>query len=207
MRNLVAMVGLALLTVSVVYAERFNLKSDETGEFYGPFDYNNGAKVTIGKSSYTLVKSASVKLGKGQPAWKADVSYTSIPSAAARGIAHGIPFSVEKAYVQNSVLHLSQGKDFFADQEFMIFLFLRQGASPDGKRFFMSVDNTLGPHVHFKYRAEGKNIPETETFTKEYAMHLEFGKSVNGRVPGKIYLCLPDEEKSFVAGSFTAEIK
>lgn len=207
MRTIVAMLGLALVSVSVVYAQSFSLKSDETGEVYGPFDYKNGAKVTIGKSSFTLVKSASAKLGNGQPVWKADVADTSIPSAAARGMAHGVPFSVEKAYVQNGILHLRQGKDVFADQEFIIFLFLRQGASPDGKKVFMSVDNTAGPHVHLQYRAEGENIPGTETFMKEYAMHLEFGKSANGKVPGKIYLCLPDEAKSFVAGSFTAEIK
>ena len=28
-----------------------------------------------------------------------------------------------------------------------------------------------------------------------------------GRIPGRIYLCLPDEAKSFVAGTFDAEIK
>ena len=37
-------------------------------------------------------------------------------------------------------------------------------------------------------------------------MKLDFGKVVGGRIPGKIYICLPDEAKSYVAGTFQAEI-
>ena len=33
------------------------------------------------------------------------------------------------------------------------------------------------------------------------------GEAANGRMPGKIYICLPDENKSFVAGTFDAEIR
>jgi hypothetical protein len=34
-----------------------------------------------------------------------------------------------------------------------------------------------------------------------------FGQATNQHMPGKIYLCLPDPAKSFVAGTFDAEIK
>jgi hypothetical protein len=57
-----------------------------------------------------------------------------------------------------------------------------------------------------KYRVEGKDIPETEVFMKGYAMRLEFGEAQGGVLPGKIYLCLPDQEKSFMAGAFSADI-
>jgi len=36
---------------------------------------------------------------------------------------------------------------------------------------------------------------------------LEFGNISGNKIPGKIYLCLPDKAKSFVAGTFEAEIK
>ena len=38
-------------------------------------------------------------------------------------------------------------------------------------------------------------------------MRLEFGPKTDGRLPGKIYICLPDEEKSVVVGKFEAEVK
>ena len=46
-----------------------------------------------------------------------------------------------------------------------------------------------------------------EMFTNGFAMKLEFGNVSSNQLPGKIYLCLPDEAKSYVAGTFTAEIQ
>jgi hypothetical protein len=40
-----------------------------------------------------------------------------------------------------------------------------------------------------------------------YSLRLEFGALANGQLPGSIYLCTPDPEKSFLAGTFTAKIK
>lgn len=42
---------------------------------------------------------------------------------------------------------------------------------------------------------------------KGYSMRLEFSAPAGNKVPGKIYLSLPDKEKSFVAGTFEAETK
>ena len=61
--------------------------------------------------------------------------------------------------------------------------------------------------VHMKWRPEGKDVPETEMFTDNYVMRLEFGIMEKGKLPGKIYVCLSDKTKSFVGGSFIAEIK
>ena len=38
-------------------------------------------------------------------------------------------------------------------------------------------------------------------------MKLELGKRKDGRLPGKIYVCIDDKEKSFVAGSFEAVVE
>jgi hypothetical protein len=42
---------------------------------------------------------------------------------------------------------------------------------------------------------------------KGYSMRLDFGKTQGGRLPGKIYMCLPDGMKSYLAGSFNALAK
>jgi len=50
-------------------------------------------------------------------------------------------------------------------------------------------------------KAVNKNI------TSGYALKTVFGQAANGRITGKIYICLPDEARSFAAGAFDAEIK
>ena len=46
-----------------------------------------------------------------------------------------------------------------------------------------------------------------EGFTNGYALRLEFGALVKNHLPGKIYLCTPDDQKSYIAGDFNAEIR
>jgi hypothetical protein len=40
-----------------------------------------------------------------------------------------------------------------------------------------------------------------------YALKVAFGPVVNKRITGKLYIALPDESKSFVTGTFDAEIR
>lgn len=153
-----------------------------------------------------LVHAENSKVRAGSGGWKEDVTGVPISSSPACGMAHGTPFTVEKASLQNGILSLRKGKEFFADQEFMIFLFLKKGETIDGKTYTMKHDGNFGPHVHFKYKVEGNSVPETKMFMKDYAMQLGFGKIKDKKVTGKIYLCLPDEAKSYVEGTFVAEI-
>jgi len=34
-----------------------------------------------------------------------------------------------------------------------------------------------------------------------------FGQAANSRMPGKLYISFPDDDKSFAAGTFIAEIR
>lgn len=143
-----------------------------------------------------------------KPVWKNDVTEISIPSIPTQGIAHGVEFKVEKASLQNGILKLRQGQDFFPDQEFMIFTFLKKDEIINGKTIIVKPEDGFRvPHIHFKYKVEGKSMPKTEIFMKKYTMKLEFGQTTGNKIQGKIYLCLPDEKKSFVVGTFEAEIK
>lgn len=40
-----------------------------------------------------------------------------------------------------------------------------------------------------------------------FVIRLELDTPVYGTLPGRIYLCLPDDEKSFIAGKFEAKLK
>jgi hypothetical protein len=129
------------------------------------------------------------------------------PDKPAAGKLLGGDFKIEKAELGGGVLKLRQGKEFFADAEVIIFLFLKPGESVESKSYQVAADDKGGekPHVYIKRIPPGEKLPAGPGFTSGYAMKLEFGKAKEGKIPGKIYVCLPDEQKSFVAGTFTIE--
>jgi len=127
---------------------------------------------------------------------------------AVSGTIHGERFELQDAYVQSDVLHLRTGDEFFADQELVIFLFLKDGEELGGKTYEVTSGSAFGsPHVHMKYKLPDQNIPKSEMFMKGYAMKLSFGSRDGAVIPGEINLVLPDENESKVAGKFVAEIK
>ncbi len=154
------------------------------------------------------VSSHEVPRKTPSPGQHMDLKDLHIPESIASGKIHGEDFTVEKAKINAGILTLRQGEDFFADHEVMIFLFLREGEKPDGRTFHVSKENNVSvPHIHMKWKEKNENIPETETFVKDYVMRLELGAREGGKLPGRIYLALPDTLKSFVAGRFDAEMK
>ena len=64
------------------------------------------------------------------------------------------------------------------------------------------------PHVHWSFQTGSHSrFTHSDAVTSRYALELEFGEEKEGRISGRIYVCLPDNKRSFVAGKFSAEIK
>ena len=138
-----------------------------------------------------------------------DVTQGDIPANRASGSVHGVPFTVEKAKLQNDILFLRQGGDFFADSSFAIFTFGGSVEELEGRRFLVKPDRKSQgpvPHIHLRHKVEGSNLPKTDTFLKGYSMNLEFGTVTDGTIPGKVHLRLPGDA-GFVAGTFEAEVE
>jgi|GEM_PF-1529785 len=55
---------------SAAFAESISLKHEETGKIYGPFEMVDGGTITLGKTTFTIVKSAGIE---------ADLKSTIIP--------------------------------------------------------------------------------------------------------------------------------
>ncbi len=140
--------------------------------------------------------------------WRVDLTGVEIPEDSAEGMINGMSFAVDEAGIQNGALSLRQGFDDPAEREFVISLSLKQGETPEGKTFTVSRAAGSGAlRVQMKWLDEETQAVKTETFTRGYAMRLEFGPLEEGRLSGKIYLCVPDEAKSYVAGVFSAGMK
>lgn len=136
-----------------------------------------------------------------------DVSAKPISEKPAVGKVDGKDFKVEKAILENGILKLRQGDDFFPDLAFTIFLF-GQSEKLDGKKIIVKPSEDANTaHIHRSRLIEKDGLPKVEVFTEKFAMRLEFGTAKDGIIPGKIHLRLPDEAGSFVAGTFEAEIK
>lgn len=140
--------------------------------------------------------------------WKKDLTNVKIPGTAARGMIHGETFVANSAELANGILTIRDGEDFFPNHAVMIFLFLKEGETPERKSYLISQTNaSASPHIHMKWKPANSKVPKTKVFMKDYSMRLDLGSIKNGQLPGKIYLCLPDEMKSVVAGIFTAVVK
>jgi hypothetical protein len=59
--------------------------------------------------------------------------------------------------------------------------------------------------VTLHWKDNGQNA--RDNFDKGYALRLELGALANNRIPGKIYFCAPDNLKSYVMGTFNAEVR
>ncbi len=146
-------------------------------------------------------------LGAGAT-WKADLTGVRAPDKPATGKVAGKAFTLQSATFSNGILTLRQGKDFFADRQFMIFLLPKPGEEFEDRLIEVAASGGFGsPHIHMSYRAGPDTMPKTEMFMQGYAMRIYFGRPKNGKLPGRIYLCLPDKGKSFVAGNFSAVVK
>ena len=58
----------------------------------------------------------------------------------------------------------------------------------------------------FSRRYYNSPMPYAIFFHNGYAMKVEFGPAANNAIPGKIFICLPDDSQSWIAGNFRAEI-
>jgi hypothetical protein len=137
--------------------------------------------------------------------WTEDLAKMNVPNSPAAGKLLGGDFKVEQAKWEGGSLLLRQGSGFFADASVRVSLFLKPGESIAGKTFQIKKTPTaLAPHVRIERLAPGQKLPGGQTFSRDYTMRLEFSQlQMNGTVEGIIYVCLPDEGRSVVAGTFT----
>jgi hypothetical protein len=131
--------------------------------------------------------------------WTLDLKNMKASDDAVEGRVFGAEFK-PKVQLVNTGLSLQSGNDMIH-----IFLNLKPGEGIAGKSYQVGPDDSDGPavHVHVLSTKPGG----VQAYGKGYAMRLEFGPEKDGSVPAKLYLCLPDERKSWLAGSFTLNIR
>jgi hypothetical protein len=136
--------------------------------------------------------------------WTLALDAAAIPDTTAAGRIHGQDFIVERANFQNGTLTLRAGTR--GAVEFGVFINF-SGAQAEvlsGKTINVSTNADKAARVSFRWK-DANGAVQKGNFDDSYALRLEFGALTNNRLPGKIYLCTPDPEKSYLMGTFNAD--
>ena len=136
--------------------------------------------------------------------WMLNLDAATIPNSPAVGRIHGQDFIVNHADFRNSTLILRSGVEGLLDNGIAFDFGGAQAEALVAQSINVSTNNEATAHVTLIWRNNanaGRII-----FNRGYAMRLEFGVLMNNHLPGKIYLCTPDAEKSYLLGTFDAEI-
>ncbi len=141
------------------------------------------------------------------PRWRLELRDVAISGEPARGRIWGREFRLERATIQDGTLALRQGPTWPPDVGVTILLPKRPALDYAGKQFLIET-NFAGksPRVVLRIKDQSQQ-PLTHSLNGGYAMKLEFGEITDRALPGRIYLCTPDDARSVVVGSFCAEIR
>jgi DNA-directed RNA polymerase subunit RPC12/RpoP len=139
-------------------------------------------------------------------AWTLELTDAVIPDTPVAGKIHGSGFAYDRAVLLGGLLLLGQGAAPPYDLGFGVNFVARHGEELSGKTVEIPPDQTNSPHVGWRWRDEQQQ-PVTQIVSNGYLLKVTFGKPSNGHISGKIYICLPDADKSFAAGTFDAEIR
>lgn len=138
--------------------------------------------------------------------WRLDLAEAEIPDAPAAGRIRGEAFGLQRATIKGGTLDLRQGPAWPPDLGLSIALFVARPEDLANKIVVISAMQTNAPKLTLRWKDEQRQ-PATRVIKEGYSARLEFGAVTGGRLPGKLYICTPDEQKSYAVGTFSAEIR
>jgi DNA-directed RNA polymerase subunit RPC12/RpoP len=130
--------------------------------------------------------------------WRMNLKDVEFPDGHVSGKLHGMDFEGQKASFKNGELKINYPKHGEVDIRGL-------GASiENGSYEFLPATGTDALHIQIKWTEDGE--AKNQEFTEGYAMKLKFGKAVKRKIHAQIYLCLPDDSKSYLAGTFDVPV-
>jgi hypothetical protein len=141
------------------------------------------------------------------PQWTLDLTAARIPSGKANGSIGGAPFVADRAFLERNVngyvLTVRQGQGFQAEREIIIYLTLKSGEKLDEKSWGNSKDQTNGvSRIVKRWMTSGKQ--QSKAYPAGYTLKVEFGQTSGGSLPARLFVALPDDEKTVVGGTVEA---
>ncbi len=141
----------------------------------------------------------------GDTRWMLDLANASFPDTKAAGRIHGQDFVAERAVLSSGTLTLRAGAKGSVAFGLVINFSGVQAEVLAGKTINVTSNAPLAARVTLHWQEGDQALKDT--FETAYALRLQFGGLDNNRISGSIYFCAPDEAKSYVAGTFVAEVR
>jgi len=136
--------------------------------------------------------------------WTLNVNAVGTPAVPAGGKVHGRFFTAERMVLNADGLTIRTAA-FPPEAGTTIYLRPNPIESLYGKSLVFEPNTPGAPTVNLRWKnAQGQETDEVKT--TGYALRIEFGIPASNYIPGKIYLCTPDDLRSYVVGNFNAEI-
>ncbi len=130
--------------------------------------------------------------------WISDISKAAFPDHPVVGKVHGMYFALKTATLRGANLRLNS-----ENGPSLEILGLDQ---PVGGKSYEIRTTDIGANPRVKLTWNEGDVIQAATYGKGYGMKLQFAQVANRKVSGKIYLCLPDDSKSYIAGTFEVKI-
>jgi hypothetical protein len=137
--------------------------------------------------------------------WMLVLDTNPVPDSAVVGRIHGRDFIAERTQFQNGSLTIRAGTKGGVEFGALINFGGATAEELSDKAINVTTNAEKAAKVSLRWKDEAGTV-QKPGFDSGYAMRLKFGPLANNRLPGKIYICLPDDEKSYLLGSFTANV-
>jgi DNA-directed RNA polymerase subunit RPC12/RpoP len=137
--------------------------------------------------------------------WMLNLAGAEIPDVPVQGRIHGEDFITEQAILQNGTLTLREGQTGPVSLAFQVHFGGVQPEALAGQSLNIATNAPMAARVILNWQ-DGDHSAK-EIFQGGYAMRLNFAEVSGNHISGKIYFCAPDDLKSFVMGTFNAEIR
>ncbi|MEM7359386.1 MAG: hypothetical protein AAF431_09825 [Pseudomonadota bacterium] len=132
---------------------------------------------------------------------KSNLQIASIKNQKVSGTILNTPFSVDQAVLNDDVLVIKQGEDFFPDVEVTLYLF--EEGSVAEKNFETATMDLLGrPHVWLAAKQNDDQLPNKVPVMTGYDLALSFGKQEELGIPFKIKLISSEHETDIEGHGF-----
>lgn len=161
----------------------------------------------VPQNGNTAVESAAANLPMPDSSnlWTLNVGSVGIPAVPAAGRVHGKIFTAQRAMLNADGLTIRTA-EFPPEAGVTIYLRPHPIESLFGKTIVFGTNSADAPLVNLRWKdAQGKEMKQP--VNGGYSLRIEFGQPDGEHVPGKIYLCTPDDARSYVVGEFKARIK
>lgn len=146
------------------------------------------------------------------PAWTLNAATAAIPQSRVNGVSGGESFHIDTVRLDRgatmAVLTLAEGAGTTADHELILYIPAAATENLAGRSWNVTKDSTSRQSMQIvrKWTVDPRYAAVQKAFLKGYVLKLEFDQPGRDWQPGRIYLALPDTNKTVLAGDFSIPV-